>query len=387
LEEKNDMRINESLATRETGAPMLRPGSMTGWRKPLAIAMLLASVPGIALAQWLNTDDAFLPSPVRSVSTVPTNGDVNPYGVAFVPKSFQLGSGPLKHGDILVSNFNNSTNLQGTGTTIIRAPESGAPTVFFQGTAPLGLSTALGTLDRGFVVVGNSPDIPSTTAAGLPGSLLVINNQGKLVQTIANDWIQAPWDMALVDEGDRAIAFVANALNGTITRLNFKVSSTGLTMQSATTIASGYVNRPDPVTFFVAPTGLVFDARTDRLYVASTGDNAVFVIRDAAEREKSAGMGTIVYADNVHLHGALAMAEAPNGHLLVTNNDGINSDPNQPSEIVEFTKEGKFVKEISVDPAQGGSFGLAVSSTRDQAIFAAVDDNTSTLLVWTLNEP
>ena len=69
----------------------------------------------------------------------------------------------------------------------------------------------------------------------------------------------------------------------------------------------------------------------------------------------------------------------------MTNNDGINPDPNQPSEIVEFTKEGEFVKEISVDPAQGGSFGLAVRTTEDLAFFAAVDDNTNSLIIWTLN--
>jgi uncharacterized protein YjiK len=215
--------------------------------------------------------------------------------------------------------------------------------------------------------------------------LLVINNQGKLIQTITSPWIQAPWDMALVDGGNWAIAFVANALNGTVSRLNFQVSSSGLKLLSATTIASGYVSRPDPVTFFVAPTGLVYDAPRDKLYVASTGDNAVFAVSNAANRQKDAGMGSVVYEDNVHLHGALGLAAAPNGHLLVTNNDGINPDPNQPSEIVEFTKEGKFVKEISVDPAQGGSFGLAVNTANDQAIFAAVDDNTSMLMIWTLN--
>ena len=52
----------------------------------------------------------------RVVSTVPANGDVNPYGVAFVPNGFPTG-GPLEPGDVLVSNFNNSANLQGTGTT------------------------------------------------------------------------------------------------------------------------------------------------------------------------------------------------------------------------------------------------------------------------------
>jgi hypothetical protein len=40
-----------------------------------------------------------------------------------------------------------------------------------------------------------------------------------------------------------------------------------------------------------------------------------------------------------------------------------------------------------MDPGQGGSFGLAVSSSDDKAIFAAVDDNAATLVIWTLNQP
>jgi hypothetical protein len=98
-----EMRIHESLGQCETDAPGFHPGGMTGWGKTLIAVALLTSATGIGLAQ----DDAFLPSPVRSVSTIPANGDVNPYGVAFVPDNFQTGSGPLKHGDILVSNFNN----------------------------------------------------------------------------------------------------------------------------------------------------------------------------------------------------------------------------------------------------------------------------------------
>ena len=381
------MRRSESFANCEMNAPVLGRRSMTGWGKILIAAMLLTAAPAIALAQWSGADDAFLPSPVRTVSTVPSNGDVNPYGVAFVPKNFETGSGPLKHGDILVSNFNNSANLQGTGTTIVRVPASGAPKLFFQGKTGLGLTTALGTLQYGFVVVGNAPTTDGSSSTAKPGSLLVINNQGKLIQTIANAWIQYPWDMALVDHGDRAIAFVTNALNGTVSRLDFEVSSSGLKLLNAKTIASGYVHRGDPAALFVAPTGLVFDARRDRLYVASTGDNAVFAVPDAAKTQSDNGEGFVVYQDDTHLHGALGLAEAPNGHLLVSNNDTVNSDPSQPSEIVEFTKDGNFVKQLSVDPAQGGSFGLAVSSTNDQAIFAAVDDNAATLIIWTLNQP
>src|ERR1035438_3559097 len=140
------MRIREFLAQRETAAPAPRRKTMTGWRKTLTVATLLASATGIGIAQDHDGDAAFLPSPVRTVSTTPANGDQNPYGVAFVPNNFPTGSGPLKHGDILVSNFNNGQNQQGTGTTIVRIPAGGPPTVFFQGNAGLGLSTALGTL-------------------------------------------------------------------------------------------------------------------------------------------------------------------------------------------------------------------------------------------------
>ena len=66
-------------------------------------------------------DSPFLPAQVRAVSTVPANGDVNPYGVAFVPPGFPTG-GTINPGDILISNFNSSANLQGTGTTIVDVP-------------------------------------------------------------------------------------------------------------------------------------------------------------------------------------------------------------------------------------------------------------------------
>jgi hypothetical protein len=64
------------------------------------------------------------------------------------------------------------------------------------------------------------------------------------------------------------------------------------------------------------------------------------------------------------------MTQAPNGHLLVSNSDGINSDPNQPSEIVEFTIKGQFIGELSLDALPGGAFGLSlVQFIRQQVPF------------------
>jgi len=348
----------------------------------LLSTVILAAVAALGTTAQAQTGP-FLPNPFAVVSTVPSNGDVNPYGVAFITSNFQAGTGPLLPGDILVSNFNNNQNLQGTGTTIVRI-SANQQTLFFQGNTGIGLSTALGTLQMGFIVVGNAPSTDGTSGTATAGSLLVINNQGKLIQSITDPNIQSPWDMTLYDQGGEAVAFVTNALTGDVSRLRFLVSATGLKLIHSTVIASGYIHRGDPVTFFVAPTGLVFDASTGNLYVASTGDNAVYVIHHALGITSSAGTGTIVYQDNVHLHGALGLAEAPNGDLLVTNNDGINSDPTQPSEIVEFTKQGAFVKELSVDPAQGGSFGLAVNTVNNVSTFAAVDDNTGVLLIFTI---
>jgi len=335
----------------------------------------------------------FLPEQFTIFSTVPPNGDLNPYGVAFVPQGFQSGAGSLRPGQILVSNFNNSANLQGTGTTIVRVSAGGQPVVFFHGpphpggSTGLGLSTALAILQRGFVIVGNVPSIDGTSGTAMPGSLLVIDNKGHQVSTISGPLIAGPWDMTVIDQGNQAIAFVSMVLSGNVVRLNLDVSSSGVTVTSATVIASGYPHRGDPAAFEVGPTGLVYDPITDLLYVASTVDNAVFSVQNPRTRNSSGGKGTLVYTDANHLHGPLAMAQAPNDHLIVANSDVINPNPHLPSEYVEFTKQGHFVSQLSIDAAEGGSFGLAVyvrtvNITPRESFFAAVDDNAATLIVW-----
>lgn len=336
---------------------------------------------------------AFLPTPPEVISTTPANGDQNPYGVAFVTSEFKSGSGPLLPGDILVSNFNNGSNLQGTGTTIMSVDAaSGTATTFFTvpnatlGGPGTGLSTALATLREGFVIVGSVPSSDGSAATSGPGSLLVINAMGHLVSTITDATINGPWDMTVVDWGKTATAFVSNVFAGTVVRLNLLVNSTGVTVASKTVIASGYQHRADASAFAVGPTGLVLDAAADVLYVASTEDNAVYAVSGAATTTKNVVKGKLIYSDLNHLHGPLGMAEAPNGDLLVANSDVINSDPTQPSEIVEFTKKGGFVKELSVDASQGGSFGLAtvLESDPEEAILATVDDVTGSLIIYTL---
>jgi hypothetical protein len=107
-------------------------------------------------------------------STVPANGDVNPYGVAVIPRS----TGRLGQGNTLVSNFNDKANAQGTGTTIVQITPHGHVSLFAQINPHLrgcpggvGLTTALVTLRSGWVIVGSlrKPiyrDTPTRTGSG-----------------------------------------------------------------------------------------------------------------------------------------------------------------------------------------------------------------------------
>jgi hypothetical protein len=342
---------------------------------------LVLAIPSI-YAQTASATTAFLPNPVQFLSTVPSNGDVNPYGVAVVPANFPTG-GLLNPGDILVSNFNNSQNLQGTGTTIVQIT-GGKQQLFYQaaaGSGIQGLSGGLVITSSGYVVVGSFPTSDGTCGTAQPGSLVVLDKNANVVTNWTNSTlVNGPWGMAIDDRGAFTRIYIANALSGTVSRIDFWTLVGSPVITANQQIGSGYAHRCDPAALVVAPGGLYYNKTTDLLYVASADDNAVFSISNASTRTSDGGTGTMVYSDATHLHGALMLGAAPNGDLLVSNADVINSDPTQPSEIVEFTTAGQFVKELSVDPNQGGSFGLFASAGQ----LAAVDDNTSGLFIWTI---
>jgi hypothetical protein len=323
-------------------------------------------------------------------STVPANGDVNPYGVAIVPPGFPAG-GAIKAGDILVSNFNNSKNLQGTGSTIVKltpngviAP-SGTASVFFDGGTGFGLTTALGVLRRGYVLVGNVPTSDGTSKTVKPGALLVLDRNGKQISSIPASTLDGPWDLTIVDGFDHAQVFVSNVLNGTVSRLDLTVGKTSVTVKSATVIATGYTHVPNAAALLLGPTGLAYDQFKDVLYVASTGDNAIYAVGHAGAATAPVSRGALI-SKNGHLRGPLALALAPNGDLLAANGDAVNADPARPSEIVELTESGQFVSEFDVDSGQGGAFGLAIAGSPFGGFhLVVVDDVTNSLAVLPLN--
>ena len=309
-------------------------------------------------------------------STIPKNGDVNPYGVAVVPRS----TGHLYQGDVLVSNFNNSGNTQGTGTTIVQVSPHGGASLFAQISDPaclggVGLTTALVALPSGWVVVGSLPTVNGNLSGG--GCLIVLDPWGNVRKTINGYGINGPWDMTAVQYGDTAELFVTNVLGGILTRHPYANGGTvqRLTITStpgqvprvldSTRIGSGFPAKTDPNALVIGPTGVGL-GDNGTLYVADSVDNRIAGIPNAAYRDHSDGAGSTVSA-STDLSDPLGLVIAPNGDILTVNGNNGN--------MLEFAPWGTEVAKVTVDNNAGGGgnlFGLAVKPGHDAVYF--VDD-------------
>jgi hypothetical protein len=354
-----------------------------------AAAMLSAGIAGGA-----TPEGAFVASfnHVQTLgSTVPKAGDVNPYGIAVVPAS----KGALVAGDVLVSNFNNKKNLQGTGTTIVQVPPKGHPTVFaslragaLKGSCPggLGLTTALVVLRSGWVIVGSLPTSNGMSATAKAGCLIVLNSSGKPVKTIAGGPINGPWDMTAVDHGGKATLFVTNVLNGTVAaspktvdkgtvvRISLSTGGSAPAVASEQVIGSGFPERTDPGALVVGPTGVGLGSN-GTLYVANSVVNKITAIPSAMTRSSAVSGSTVTSGG--HLNDPLGLTVAPGGDILAANGDDGN--------LVEITPGGsqvavKMLDTTAVPPGLNGNgtlFGLVPAAGRSGVYF--VDDGSNTL--------
>jgi len=328
----------------------------------------------------------------KVASTIPANGDVNPYGIVLVPTSV----GMLQAGQMLISNFNARESAkesgQGTGTTIVQVSSTGQVSPFatidaktLPGPCPggVGLTTAVNVLPGGYVVVGSLPTTNGKTATAQYGCLIVLDSEGKAVETITSPNIQGPWDSTAKSEGSKTALFISNALNGgaakgvhtidnsTVLRIELE-SGEGQAPKvlSETVIASGIPWVDSAEALVLGPTGLAL-ASNGTLYVASTQDDKILAISEAMTRTTAAAKGGTVLTEGGHLKEPLGMVLAPDGNIITSNGGDGN--------MVETTPAGQQVAVQTADTKTGAGtlFGLVIAPD-DKGIYF-VDDGENTL--------
>jgi len=338
-------------------------------------------------------------------STIPDNGDVNPYAIVVAPVS----SGSIQEGDVLIDNFNNISNLQGTGTTIVNyRPSTKQTTLFAQVPQNLkdcpggvGLTTAMTMLKSGWVIVGSTPSKDGTTATKGDGCLLVFNSNGKHVATWAGPTINGPWgNMVTVDHGEKATLFISMAgfgLKGprvldpethypvinheaTVLRLDLTIpEGKEPVLDSQTVIGDGFAHRPDLDNFLFGPTGLALGS-DDTLYITNGMVNEITAIPQASTRNTSAKNGRLVTKDGL-LGWPLAMVMTPAGHLIVANGkngQAVEVDPISGKQIYAHWLNSN---QAQSPPGNGDLFGIAL--TPDGKSIYYVEDDINALAVGT----
>ncbi len=370
------------------------------FQKPrIALAALFA----VAASAPLRADQPFLQTVRRHVtqtSTVAANGDINPYAIVVAPVS----AGRIHQGDILVDNFNNISNLQGTGTTIVDFDPTTKRTTLFAKLpqhlpqCDVGLGTAMTMLKSGWVIVGSTPSTDGTTRTKTPGGLIVLDPNGQLVDVWTGPNINGPWgNMAVVDNGTTATLFVSMAgfdvpgpevhdpatgrpvvvNKAIILRIDLSIPpGKPPTISSQTIIANGFGEHADRDAFLVGPTGLAL-APSGTLYVSDAVGNRIVAIADAVHRATTAGVGTAVTANGL-MRRPLALIMTPTGHLLVCN--ALNGEV---VEVDPATGKQLCAQWIDADQAQsppgnGDLFGIALRP--DGKGFYYVQDDMNTLV-------
>jgi len=372
----------------------------------------VAATAGVLALAMLNTKSALAKEPrgfletvrhhVTLTSTVSDNGDLNPYAIIVAPVS----AGRIRQGDVLVDNFNNLSNLQGTGTTIIDFNPTTKKTFTFarlpqrspQFPGGIGLTTAMTMLKSGWLIVGSLPSIDGTTRTKSNGALLVLDSNGELVTAWTGPNINGPWgNIAAIDNGKAATLFVSMAgfdvpgpqvrdpqsgypvkiKKAIVLRIELDIpDGKPPVIRNQTVVADGLNEQANRDAFLVGPTGLAL-APDGTLYVSDGAGNQIVVIPDAPTRTTSAGTGRVVTKEGL-LRRPLAMTLLSNGHLLVCN--ALNG---QVVEVDPIKGKQLYAQWIDADQAQsppgnGDLFGIAL--TPDGKGFYYVEDDMNTIV-------
>ncbi|HEX8827878.1 MAG TPA: hypothetical protein VF778_07180 [Xanthobacteraceae bacterium] len=305
----------------------------------------------------------------------PKFGQLNPYGLTVAP----ITSGDFKKGDLVVCNFNDKKNVQGTGFTIVALHPK-------PGSKPLLVSSNKTLVGCDALALSSGDDIWASAFSANDNP--IISSSGTLEGNIKGKPFDHPFGQIFAQPTSGSPAFYeTNAADGTVVRINLGTTFT------FDVIAKGFaVNHGVPGSI-LAPSGLAYNPKGDILYVVDGTNDTVVAFSDVT---KIPNGGVIVepggktfkgpFASHAHLLWAGAPLDGPissallfNGNLVVGN----TLNPTGHNIMVELSPAGKVLDTHNVDKgAAGAIFGMVATGTSaaDTKLYFN-DDNNNDLMV------
>ncbi len=302
---------------------------------------------------------------------------LNPYGLTVAPST----NGAFTKGDLVVCNFNASSNVQGTGYTIVALhPEHNAKPTLVSDSKTL----------KGCDALALAPDDTIWAAAFKANDNPVISSTGQLIVNIQGKPFDHPWGQVFAAHGGASgapVFYESNARSGTIVRINLGSSFT------YDVIATGFaINHGKPGGIF-GPSGLSYDNEKDTLYIVDGTNNTVVAFSSVSTipaggivvgkdgksfSGPSAGQARLVFA-GPPLNGPISSTLLFNGNLVVGN----TSNKSGRNVMVEIASSGRVLATRNVDKgAAGAIFGIVATGNNiyDARIYFN-DDNHNNLRV------
>ena len=306
----------------------------------------------------------------------PLNGDQNPYGLDIAKTS----AGSIAAGDLVVCNFNDAANVQGTGMTIIALhPQPGSmPTHIAQDGSLLGCDAlALAPNDNIWAAAFAANDNPIFT----PGGVLFTTLPG-------GPWHHPFGQTFAPKAGPFGVAafYESNAADGSVVRIDIHPGPSF----TFDIIATGFAVNGGAPGSILGPSGLQYDAKHDRLFVIDGANNTVVSFRHVSTIPQGgiAVSGTsfsgpfarrarLVFS-GAPLNGPISSAFLPDGHIVLGN----TLDPAGQNLMIEIAPHSGRVLDVkNVDTgAAGALFGMvATGHDKSDAILYFNDDNDNTV--------
>jgi hypothetical protein len=343
-------------------------------------------------------------APITTIGPVTAgNGDDNPYGLALAPAS----AGLITQGDLIVCNFNDVTQTEGNGTTLIGLhPQAGATPY------PIAQSSML----AGCNALALLADDSISAAAWTPSLNPLVAADGTLSTPFTNAAIASPWGEAYVPaQGSSAAALYISGAPGGTTYASagniIRVTLTGDAPTAITEIAAGFCTGGAPGGIY-GPAGLTYDPSSDTLYVVDTASNSVIALSNVSTIGADGVMvdgqctavtlptatamptfsGPSANSARVIAHGAplstpLSATLLSDGDLLVGNADIGPTQTNVPTinlmiEVSPWLPGGFVGQPFQADPTTSGAlFGIvATVNSAGQQIVYFNDDNSNAVM-------